>query len=218
MCLRVTRATKCPSSEPVSTMVPTPLFSMILESQVSQHSAGVGQLGAAQVDLVVRHHPDELKDLLPAGGKDKARAQHVVHAERLGRTLAHGWPPGDGFFGQKKQSRKTDLGVERSRNSDLGAAQARQAGGFYAGQVARPGGFYARQVARQGGYDAILEATLHCLEATMAQHWINNAQPGAANIAPLSLEGVSQMDSILPERLLRLSVQHLTSSCEGFEV
>ena len=61
------------------------------------------------------------------------------------------------------------------------------------------------------------------LEATMAQHWINNAQPGAANcancsdscrlrrakartqnIAPLSLEGVSQMDSILPERLLAL--------------
>ena len=51
-------------------------------AQVAQHSAGVGQLGAAQVDLVVRHHPDELKDLLPAG--DKARAQHVVHAEGLG--------------------------------------------------------------------------------------------------------------------------------------
>ena len=47
-----------------------------------QHSAGVGQLGAVQVDLVVRHHPDELKDLLPAG--DKAWAQHVVHAEGLG--------------------------------------------------------------------------------------------------------------------------------------
>ena len=45
-------------------------------------TAGVGQLGAAQVDLVVRHHADELKDLLPAG--DKARAQHVVHAEGLG--------------------------------------------------------------------------------------------------------------------------------------
>ena len=28
-------------------------------AQVAQHSAGVGQLGAAQVDLVVRHHPDE---------------------------------------------------------------------------------------------------------------------------------------------------------------
>ena len=52
-------------------------------AQVAQHSAGVGQLGAAQVDLVVRHHPDELKDLLPAG--DEARAQHVVHAEGLGR-------------------------------------------------------------------------------------------------------------------------------------
>ncbi|MCR9103570.1 MAG: hypothetical protein NXI25_26730 [bacterium] len=32
----------------------------------------------------------------------------------------------------------------------LTLAQARQAGGFDAGQVARPGGFYARQ-ARQGG-------------------------------------------------------------------
>ena len=63
MCLRVTgplRAMKCPSSEPVSTMVPTPLFSVILE----------------RIDLVVRHHPDELKDLLPAG--DEAWAQHVV--------------------------------------------------------------------------------------------------------------------------------------------
>ena len=48
-------------------------------TQVAQHLAGVGQLGAAQVDLVVRHHTDELKDLLPAG--DEARAQHVVHAE-----------------------------------------------------------------------------------------------------------------------------------------
>ena len=41
----------------VSTMVPTPLFSVILErmsSQVAQRSAGVGQLGAAQVDLVVQ--------------------------------------------------------------------------------------------------------------------------------------------------------------------
>ena len=51
-------------------------------AQVAQHSAGVGQLGAAQVDLVVRHHADELKDLLPAG--DEARAQHAVHAEGLG--------------------------------------------------------------------------------------------------------------------------------------
>ena len=30
----------------------------------------------------MRHHPDELKDLLPA--RDEARAQHVVHAEGLG--------------------------------------------------------------------------------------------------------------------------------------
>ena len=47
-------------------------------AQVAQHSAGVGQLGAAQVDVVVCHHTDELKDLLPAG--DEARAQHVAHA------------------------------------------------------------------------------------------------------------------------------------------
>ena len=33
----------------------------------------------------MRHHPDELKDLLFVG--DKARAQHVVHAERLGAQL-----------------------------------------------------------------------------------------------------------------------------------
>ena len=89
MCLNVTgplRAMKCPSSEPVSTMVPTPLFSVILERMSSPRLpstlSGVGQLGAAQVDLVVRHHPDELENLLPAG--DEARAQHVVHAEGLG--------------------------------------------------------------------------------------------------------------------------------------
>ena len=35
--------------------------------------------------------------------------------------------------------------------------------------------------------------------------------------APLSVEGVSQMVYILPERLPAL-VQHLTLSCEGFEV
>ena len=46
-------------------MVPTPLFSVILERMSSP-----------------RHHPDEFEDLLPAG--DEARAQHVVHAEGLG--------------------------------------------------------------------------------------------------------------------------------------
>ena len=76
-------AMKRPSLEPVSTMVPTPLFSVILDSQIAQHAAGVGQLGAAQVDLVVCHHPDELEDLLPAG--DEAWAEHVVHAEGLAR-------------------------------------------------------------------------------------------------------------------------------------
>ena len=43
----------------------------------------VGQLGAAQVDLVVRHHPDKFENLLPA--RDKARAQHVVHEGLGGR-------------------------------------------------------------------------------------------------------------------------------------
>ena len=61
-------------------MVPTDLGEDVV-AQVAQHSAGVGQLGAAQIDLVVCHHADELKDLLPAG--DEARAQHVVHAEGL---------------------------------------------------------------------------------------------------------------------------------------
>ena len=51
--------------------------------QIAQHAPGVGQLGAAQVDLVVCHHPHELKDLLPAG--DKARAERVVDAEGLAR-------------------------------------------------------------------------------------------------------------------------------------
>ena len=88
MCLRVTgplRAMKCPSSEPVSTMVPTPLFSVILERMLSPRlpSTLLALAScAAQVDLVVRHRADELKDLLPAG--DEARAQHVVHAEGLG--------------------------------------------------------------------------------------------------------------------------------------
>ena len=89
MCLRVTgplRAMKCPSSEPrlhngTHAALQRDLGEDVV-AQVAQHSAGVGQLGAAQVDLVVRHHPDELENLLPAG--DEARAQHVVHAEGLG--------------------------------------------------------------------------------------------------------------------------------------
>ena len=35
--------------------------------QIAKHAAGVGQLGAAQVDLVVAVHAHKLKDLLPAG-------------------------------------------------------------------------------------------------------------------------------------------------------
>ena len=67
-------------------MVPTPLFSVILERmsfpQIAQHAAGVGQLGAAQVDLVVCHHLHEFEDLLPA--RNEAWAEHVVDAEGLG--------------------------------------------------------------------------------------------------------------------------------------
>ena len=58
---------------PVITMVPTPLFSVILDRMSSpQHAAGVGQLGAAQVDLVVAIHAHELEDLLPT--RDEAGA------------------------------------------------------------------------------------------------------------------------------------------------
>ena len=35
--------------------------------QIAQHAAGVCQLGAAQVDLVVAIHAYELEDLLPTG-------------------------------------------------------------------------------------------------------------------------------------------------------
>ena len=57
------------------------IIEIIIKKIGFQHSAGVGQLAAAQVDLVVHHHPDKL--LLPA--RDEARAQHMVHAEGLGR-------------------------------------------------------------------------------------------------------------------------------------
>ena len=72
MCLRVTgplRAMKCPSSEPVSTMVRV-ILERMSSPRLPSRSAGRPR------------HPDELKDLLPAG--DKARAQHVAHAEGLG--------------------------------------------------------------------------------------------------------------------------------------
>ena len=49
--------------------------------QIAQHAAGVGQLGAAEVDLAVCHHADELKALLSA--RDEAGAKHVVDAEGL---------------------------------------------------------------------------------------------------------------------------------------
>ena len=50
------------------------------------------------------------------------------------------------------------------------------------------------------------------------QPQLRAAVGGRAVVGPLSLEGVSQMVYILPERLQHSSVQHLTSSCEGFEV
>ena len=67
MCLRVTgplRAMKCPSSDAHAALQRD--LGEDVVAQVAQHSAGVGQLGAVQVDLVVRHHPDKLKDLLSA--------------------------------------------------------------------------------------------------------------------------------------------------------
>ena len=77
-------------------MVPTPLFSVILERMSSPRlpSTRLALANAAQVDLVARHHPDKLKDLLPTG--DEARAQHVVHAERAWserRPAQQGSPP-----------------------------------------------------------------------------------------------------------------------------
>ena len=70
----------------------------------------------------------------------------VAPARTASLTHLRLWP-GDGFFGQKSEVGIPTSVEERSRNSDLGGriptlAQARQAGGFYAGQVARQG-FYA---------------------------------------------------------------------------
>ena len=65
-------------------------------------------------------------------------------------------------------------------------ARARQ--GFYAGQVARPG----------GARSAKLTVPRVLAICTICAIWLSQGKP------PLSLEGVSQMDSILPERLLAL--------------
>ena len=56
-------AMKCPSSEPVFSGAHAALQRYLGQDvvpQIAQHAAGVGQLGAAQVDLVVCHHPHEL--------------------------------------------------------------------------------------------------------------------------------------------------------------
>ena len=72
-------AMKCPSSEPVSTMVPTPLFSVILDRMSSPRlpSTRLALASWGQVEI----HAYELEDLLPAG--DEAGAKHVVDAEGL---------------------------------------------------------------------------------------------------------------------------------------
>ena len=52
-------------------------------AQVAQRSAGgVGQLGAAQVDLVVRHHPDELTCKAEGLGRRGGRRSRVVRCVR----------------------------------------------------------------------------------------------------------------------------------------
>ena len=58
-------------------MVPTP------PRLPSTRLAFASSVGAAEVDLAVCHHADELKDLLSA--RDEAGAKHVVDAEGLGR-------------------------------------------------------------------------------------------------------------------------------------
>ena len=81
MCLRVMgplTLMKCPPSEPVNNGAHTALqrdLGQDVVPQIAQHAAGVGQLGAAQVD--------KLEDLLPAGD------EHVVHAEGLARRVVH---------------------------------------------------------------------------------------------------------------------------------
>ena len=72
---------------------------------------------------------------LTAGRVNGEKKHSVSDAARTDplTDLRH-WP-GDGFFGQNSEVGIPTLVGEQRRNSDLGVAQARQAGGFYAGQV-----------------------------------------------------------------------------------
>ena len=76
-------AMKCPSSEPVSTIIPSALSWTGCRPPDCPARGWRWPAGAAQVDLVVAIHAYELKDLLPTG--DEARAEHVVDAEGLAR-------------------------------------------------------------------------------------------------------------------------------------
>ena len=71
-------AMKCPSSAHAALQR---YLGQDVVPQIAQHAAGVGQLGAAEVDLAVCHHADELKDLLSA--RDEAGAKRVVDAKGL---------------------------------------------------------------------------------------------------------------------------------------
>ena len=70
-CLRVMgplTAMKCPSSEHDGAHTALQRYlGQDVVPQIAQHAAGVGQLGAAQVDLIVAVHAHEFEDLLPTG-------------------------------------------------------------------------------------------------------------------------------------------------------
>ena len=93
-----------------------------------------------------------------------------------------------GFFGQNRKlqrSRKTDLGVERSRNPDLGVERSRNP-----------------DLGRFSLFEKLLK--MRELRSDCSDCKLRRAKARTQNIAPLSLEGVSQMAYILPERLLAL--------------
>ena len=102
-----------------------------------------------------------------------------------------------GFFGQNRKlqrSRKTDLGVERSRNPDLGKKNPDLGAGL-AGLRCRAGA--------AGG--AVPSRRMRMLRSDCSDSCkLRRAKARTQNIAPLSVEGVSQMVYILPERLLAL--------------
>ena len=109
----------------------------------------------------------------------------VAPARTAPLTDLRRWP-GDGFS-SKKQSRNSDLGVEQSRNSDFGESE-----------VGIPTSVWCRLFRRR--LRELRELRSDCSDSCR----LRRAKARTQNIAPLSLEGVSQMDSILPERLLAL--------------